>query len=662
MKSIQKFVLSALLFVLSVSAFADAPGKNGSRTIAAANTVINQYDVLAAAAAAGDTSVTVSNIANLSSSEATGGGALAAGDVVMLYQPRGASIVTTNTPTYGDISSYGNAGNYELRTVRSVAGNVIGLDGASTGAACVAGLKNSYSAGAQVIRVPQYSSLTVSAGASVVASAWGGTTGGVVTALVQGALTVNGSINVNGQGFRGGVRDGTDRASNGSSTVTFVSDDNPAGGAKGEGIASGAGGTVGGVTMLYSNPGGNFDIGAPANGGGGGGSHNGGGGGGGNAASALTPYCSTGTATYTTAATTSFIWCGQGVMPAGVTGATAWQFDPGYKANGNARTSFVGGGRGGYTYSANNLDATTAAGAPAMTGWGGDNRRSLGGWGGRPLQQTLSSRLFFGGGGGAGANNNDKGGAGGAGGGIILIEAGSLAGSGSLTANGADGTLATDGSNFGNDAPGGGGAGGTIVVRAGSGSVGSMLANGGLGGNQNINVNEAEGPGGGGGGGLIALTGATAGTQAANAGTGGTTNSPALTEFPRNGATDGSAGLTGQTAPSIRSTAASCTSLSVAKDNGVTSLVAGSTTTYTLTVVNSGPSLAGGTTVRDPAVTGLNCTSVTCSSVAGGAVCPAAGSTTIALLQGASGITVPTLPANSTATFTLNCSVTATGQ
>jgi uncharacterized repeat protein (TIGR01451 family) len=135
-----------------------------------------------------------------------------------------------------------------------------------------------------------------------------------------------------------------------------------------------------------------------------------------------------------------------------------------------------------------------------------------------------------------------------------------------------------------------------------------------------------------------------------------------LTEFPRNGATDGNTGRTGDTAPDLRTGAASCTSLSVAKDNGVTSLVAGGTTTYTLTVVNSGPSLAGGTTVRDPAVTGLSCTSVTCSSVAGGAVCPAAGSTTIALLQGATGITVPTLPANSTATFTLNCSVTATGQ
>jgi uncharacterized repeat protein (TIGR01451 family) len=644
---------------LAPAAWADAPGKNGARTIGAAGTVINQYDVLASAAAAGATSITVNAIANLSSGETTGGGALAAGDVVMLYQPRGASIDTTNTPTYGTISGYGNAGNYELRSVRSVAGNVITLDASSDGSSCISGLKNSYSAGAQVIRVPQYTNLTVNAGASVVASTWAGTTGGVLSALVQNTLTINGTVSVSGLGFRGGIRDGSDRASGGLQTVTFVSDANPAGGAKGEGIASDIGGSFGGVTLAYSNSGGNFEIGAPANGGGGGGSHNGGGGGGANAAAALTPYCTSGTATYTTAATTAFQWCGQGSMPA--TPAAAWALDPAYKANGNALTAHVGGGRGGYTYSGNNLDATTAAGAPGMTGWGGDNRRALGGWGGRPLLQALASRLFFGGGGGAGANNNNKGGAGGAGGGVILIEAGTLAGSGSITADGIAGTDATDGSNFGNDAPGGGGAGGTIVVRAGSGSVATLSARGGAGGNQNISSsNETEGPGGGGGGGLIALTGAS-GTQEAGGGSGGTTNGPSLTEFTRNGATDGSAGLTGQTAPLVRTAAGSCTNLSISKTNGVSSLVSGGATTYTLTVVNAGPSPADGTTLRDPAASGLSCTSVSCSAVAGGAACPSAGSTTMAYLQGATGITLPTLPAGSTATFTVNCSVTATG-
>ncbi len=642
---------------LCPAAWADSPGKNGARTITALNTVVNQSTTLASAAAAGATVITVASAAALSSGEAVGGGALAAGDVVLLYQPRGATIVTTNTPTYGDISAYGGAGNYEMRTVQSVAGNDITLAPTTSGGSCVSGLKNSYAAGSQVVRVPQYTSLTVNAGASISTTAWNGSLGGVVALLVQNSLTVNGSITVDALGFRGGVVDGTDRASGGGQTVTWVSDANPAGGQKGEGIASGAGGSFGGAALTFSNQGGNFDIGAPANGGGGGGSHNGGGGGGANAAPALTPYCTAGTATYTTAATTAFVWCGQGTMPATDTGTVAWTRDPGYKANANVRTAHVGGGRGGYTYSANNLDATTAAGAPGLTGWGGDNRRALGGWGGRPLSQSLTTRAFFGGGGGAGANNNGTGGNGGAGGGLILIEAGALAGAGTITANGAAGASTTGG---GNDSPGGGGAGGTIAVRAGSGSVGLMTANGGAGGNQTIAAAETEGPGGGGGGGIIAISGATA-TQQSNGGNGGTTSGPSLTEFPRNGSTNGSAGVTGQTAPTLLSDVKVCTQLSVGKTNGVSSVTAGGTTLYTLTVVNSGAGPANNALLTDPSVTGLSCSQVSCTAALGGAVCPTAASTTMAYLQG-SGITLPTLPGASTLTFSVGCSVPATGQ
>jgi uncharacterized repeat protein (TIGR01451 family) len=651
------FTLLAWMALLCQPAWADSPGKNGARTITALNTVVNQSTTLSVAAAAGATAITVASAASLSSGEAVGGGALAAGDVILLYQPRGATIVTTNTPTYGDISAYGGAGNYEIRTVQSVAGNVITLAPTTSGGSCVSGLKNSYANGSQVLRVPQYSSLTVNAGASITSTAWNGTLGGVVALLVQNSLTVNGSITVDALGFRGGVVDGTDRGSGGTETVTWVSDANPAGGQKGEGIASGAAGTFGGVGVTFSNQGGNFDIGAPANGGGGGGSHNGGGGGGANAAATLTPYCTAGTATYTTAATTAFVWCGQGTMPATDVGTTAWTRDPGYKANANARTAQVGGGRGGYTYSANNLDATTAAGAPGLTGWGGDNRRALGGWGGRPLSQNLTTRAFFGGGGGSGGNNNGTGGNGGAGGGLILIEAGSLAGSGSISANGAAGGTTTG---AGNDAPGGGGAGGTIAVRAGSGSVGLLRANGGVGGNQAITTAETEGPGGGGGGGIIALSGAT-GTQQSSGGVGGTTSGPSLSEFPRNGATDGSAGVTGQTAPTLLSDAKVCTQLGVAKTNGTTSVPAGGTTVYTLTVVNSGAGPANNATLTDPSATGLSCSQVSCTAALGGAICPTAASTTIAYLQGA-GITLPTLPGPSTLTFTVDCSVPATGQ
>ena len=98
--------------------------------------------------------------------------------------------------------------------------------------------------------------------------------------------------------------------------------------------------------------------------------------------------------------------------------------------------------------------------------------------------------------------------------------------------------------------------------------------------------------------------------------------------------------------------------LGITKTNGVSTLVAGSTTTYTITATNGGPSAADGTIVKDPAASGINCTSVTCGA-AGGAICPAVSD--VATLQ-AAGLVIPTFPANSTITFTLTCGVIATGQ
>ena len=101
--------------------------------------------------------------------------------------------------------------------------------------------------------------------------------------------------------------------------------------------------------------------------------------------------------------------------------------------------------------------------------------------------------------------------------------------------------------------------------------------------------------------------------------------------------------------------------LAITKTNGVNSVIAGSSTTYTITVTNSGPSDADGSLLKDPLATGLNCTQASCTGVSGGASCPTAGSVTIASLQGA-GISLPGLPASSTVTFSVVCGVTATGQ
>jgi hypothetical protein len=78
-----------------------------------------------------------------------------------------------------------------------------------------------------------------------------------------------------------------------------------------------------------------------------------------------------------------------------------------------------------------------------------------------------------------------------------------------------------------------------------------LSANGGNGGNQQLSVgllatsptNEADGPGGGGGGGYISISSGTP-IQQVNGGNSGTTNSTQVINFPPNGATAGSAGIT----------------------------------------------------------------------------------------------------------------------
>jgi hypothetical protein len=117
------------------------------------------------------------------------------------------------------------------------------------------------------------------------------------------------------------------------------------------------------------------------------------------------------------------------------------------------------------------------------------------------------------------------------------------------------------------------------------------------------------------------------------------------------------------------------TNVTISKSNGITSpssLVAGQTFNYTITVANSSGTasidLVNGV-LRDPAAPGLQCTNVSCVVPAGStSVCPAVGVTTMANLQGA-GLTIPLLrsgtvgpPASQRLEFIVTCGVTANGQ
>lgn len=217
-----KFVLYFVIF----SSFAYAqPGKDGSVTITAANTVLNRYTRVAADITAGSSTITVTDINDLNRDGVTylpagfvtnasgfSSNALSQGDLIVLYQAQGAIINTTNTLNYGSISNYNGAGTYELAYVESVAGNVITLS-------CTTKLSYFADRYVQVIRIPQYSTLTVNAAASVVAIPWGATSFGGADASAttrrRGGfnafnatnLVNNGLIHANNAGFRGGTID-----------------------------------------------------------------------------------------------------------------------------------------------------------------------------------------------------------------------------------------------------------------------------------------------------------------------------------------------------------------------------------------------------------------------------------------------------------------------
>ena len=104
--------------------------------------------------------------------------------------------------------------------------------------------------------------------------------------------------------------------------------------------------------------------------------------------------------------------------------------------------------------------------------------------------------------------------------------------------------------------------------------------------------------------------------------------------------------------------------LTVSKSNGVNTVATSSTVAYTVTVANLGPNQANGARLTDAPGAGLNCTAVGCTSASGGAVCPttgaAPGQLSVVNLLGA-GVTLTTLPAASTLTFSVSCGVTASG-
>jgi gliding motility-associated-like protein len=588
MKSIKNILIACLYFSCTIS-FAQR-GKDGNVTINTLSRIVNEYTNLTADAPAGTTSLSVA--ASGLNTNNRFSGPLAVGDLVMIYQMEGATILgqpdagvptigNPNDATWGGVTNYNNCGNYEYAEVSSVPNsNTIVLD---------CGLTKNYTASGrvQVIRVPRYNTLTITAPGILTCQVWNGTIGGVLAVEVLGNTIVNSGakINVTGTGFRGGALFTT----TGRTTTTIYSCVSlDVGTNKGEGIA--------GYDTDYTPYGGKYCRAAAANAGGGGNVWNCGGGGGANAGNTAS-------------------WTGQGnPNTSGAGWSTAWNLE----SAGFATSTSSGGGRGGYSFSSSNQNATVLGpGTPGNTNaWSGAYRYNLGGLGGRPLDYS-TGKIFLGGGGGAGEQDNNQGGAGGKGGGLVyFVTYGNFTGSGndSIIADGAvGGSTLISGSNSGKDAAGGGGGGGTIIINA-TGTISgiALRANGGTGGHQLQNTSgffpltEAEGPGGGGGGGYIAVSSGTPAQQAIG-GDNGITQSPHLTEFPPNGATKGGTGLTNQAITNFTITAADVSICSGNTANLTASLsgtVPAGTNIDWYSAQTGGSPIATGTSYTTPVLTG----------------------------------------------------------
>jgi uncharacterized repeat protein (TIGR01451 family) len=605
------------------------PGKDGAAGTLTG--IVNAYYP----PASGVTSVTSGSVSVQLGAASGASTAISPGDLLLFIQMQGATINSTNTGAYGDgipgdpgsgSTSLANSGEYEFVTATSSVPTTGGTltfigTGATLNGNPNSGLLNNYTNTAatssqgkttfQVIRVPQYSSAALSS--ALTALSWNGAVGGVLALDVSSQLTLSGTVSLDGEGFRGGGgRILTGGTGAGTDYVTLSTD--KTNGSKGEGIAG---------TPTYISP----------------------------AQSSIT-LSTTATATNQTY----------------VEGIPSGSYARG--APGNA-----GGGATDANPPANNQNSGGGGGGNGGTGgeggFGWSSAGIVGGFGGVSFPASTSA-LVMGGGGGAGTTNDgaywlpasETGNAdcganctgiyssGTAGGGIAIIRAGSVTGTGTITANGIT-ALQVE-----NDGGGGGGAGGSILFFTNSGGLSGLTvqANGGGGGitwpedtPSTPFPGNRHGPGGGGGGGVALLTGSQAMVYLLGGEPGYTTLAD-----DSYGATPGQLGysntsLTITQTPGTQS-GAYCAGADLAVTNSAnpTLAVSPSTITYTQNVTNNGPFDALNPVFSEayPANTTFSTYSV---SGASGWICNTAGSFSC---------TNPDLPAgsagNTTFTVTVN--------
>ncbi|MEN9579725.1 MAG: hypothetical protein RJA70_2734, partial [Pseudomonadota bacterium] len=389
--------------------FSTGDGHSGALTVAVGQSVtVNSYTGLAADVAVAAADIIVDDAA-----------AFQTGDLVLLWQAAG--LADPGTPTERNTVNIAasNVGRFEFT-------RVVSKNNSTDRIVLLDPLTQAFSAASsQVVRVPEYASVTIAATGRIVATPWNGDIGGIAVFLVNGVLANNGAIDVIGAGFRGGIQKGN-------SAITGCSMLNPVSNSaaelakvaqKGEGIVS---------SRYNNNARARSNV---VNGGGGGVCHNSGGGGGGHAG-------------------------------AGGKGGRTWRVDPdpaipgkgtgrdvgGFGGVGltyNAEQRMILGGGGGAGQQNNNIGGTGAAGGGVIFVRAGSVTGT-----GKFLADGANGKPSTG-------KGNDAAGAAGAGGSVVVRSADGLACTTASANGGIGGSV-----NFQDHGPGGGGGGGYVLFQS----------------------------------------------------------------------------------------------------------------------------------------------------------------------------------------------------
>jgi len=154
-------------------------GSDGALVVTAAETIVNNYTHLTGNETSGNTSIAVANTS-----------AFSINDEVLIIQMQNAS--------------GGSFGTYEFAKVGSVYPTRINFTTNLNNSYYSGKFNTTYSTVSQIVRVPQYTNVTIEDGATITAKLWDRWSGGIVVFKATDGVNITGSVDAEGKGFRGG--------------------------------------------------------------------------------------------------------------------------------------------------------------------------------------------------------------------------------------------------------------------------------------------------------------------------------------------------------------------------------------------------------------------------------------------------------------------------